>query len=85
MVYCAGKLTENLKLFYKSIRPNLWHGAVLFTVPLTFELFIGLHLRQSDWKSPTVIMYPASRGPSIFLDKSAGRSKSRVVIMWTGI
>ena len=22
MVYCAGKRTENLKLFYKSIRPN---------------------------------------------------------------
>ena len=25
MVYCAGKLTENLKLFYKSNRPHfLW-------------------------------------------------------------
>ena len=25
MIYCAGKLTENLKLFYKSNRPHfLW-------------------------------------------------------------
>ena len=39
MVYCAGKLTENLKLFYKSIRPNLWHGAVLFTVPVDLWAF----------------------------------------------
>ena len=25
--------------------------------PLTFDLFIGLHLRQSNWKSPNVIMW----------------------------
>ena len=37
---------------------NLWHGGVLFYRPRwPLSFFIGLHLRQSDWKSPTVIMW----------------------------
>ena len=39
-------------------RKNLWHGAVLFTVPVDLWAFYRItFIRHSDWKSPTVIMW----------------------------
>ena len=39
MVYCAGKLIKNLKLFYKSNRPHFlwvhWHDNTLMILRLT--------------------------------------------------
>ena len=39
-------------------RKNLWPGAVLFTVPIDVWAFYRItFIRQSDWKSPTLIMW----------------------------
>ena len=61
-------------------RPQHCTERYLLPSALTFQLFIGLHLRQSDWKSPTAMMWAGTwrnvQRPILSLEKQVGVQNS---------